>query len=161
MMRRWRASGSSSGRTVARPGTQRYRRPTRTRGSRWVLRTYPARNPSAERPTRAEEAQIQVAFAARAATSPALAEIQRAVLTEINDALTQTLVQAASGNATAERCRLVAQVAVATADGLALHAVSSPGWISASQLTAALELLLDALIPESPQVTADVSTPVE
>jgi hypothetical protein len=125
------------------------------------LRTYPARNPSAERPTRAEEAQIQVAFAARAATSPALAEIQRAVLTEINDALTQTLVQAAAGNATAERCRLVAQVAVATADGLALHAVSSPGWISASQLTAALELLLDALIPESPQVTADVSTPVE
>jgi hypothetical protein len=131
MMRRWRASGSSSGRTVARPGTQRYRRPTRsrtrTRGSRWILRTYPARNPSAERPTRAEEAQIQVAFAARAATSPALAEIQRAVLTEINDALTQTLVQAAAGNATAERCRLVAQVAVATADGLALHAVSSPG----------------------------------
>jgi AcrR family transcriptional regulator len=111
--------------------------------------------------TRAEEARIQVAFAARAATSPALAEIQRAVLTEINDALTKTLALAAAGNATAERCRLVAQVAVGTADGLALHAVSSHGWISASQLTAALELLLDALIPESQPTTAHVSTDVE
>ena len=111
--------------------------------------------------SRAEEAQIQLAFAARAATSPALAEIQRAVLTEINDALTETLVQAAAGHASAERCMLVAQVAVAAADGLALHAVSSHGWISASQLTAALELLLDALIPESQQTTAHVSTQVE
>jgi AcrR family transcriptional regulator len=99
---------------------------------------------------RAEEARIQLAFAARAATSPALADIQQAVLTELNDALTQTLVLAAAGRASAERCRLAAQVAVAAADGLALHAVSSNGWISASRLTAALELLLDALMPEKP-----------
>jgi hypothetical protein len=98
-----------------------------------------------------------VAFAARAATSPALAEIQQAVLAEINDALTRALMLAAAGNATAERCRLVAQVAVAAADGLALHAVSSNGWISARQLTAALELLLDALMPQaSPHVSTDV-----
>ncbi len=106
---------------------------------------------------RAEEARIQVAFAARAATSPALAEIQRAVLTEINDALTQTLILATAGSATAERCRLVAQVAVAAADGLALHAVSSNGWVSANQLRAALELLLDALMPQpSTHVSAHV-----
>lgn len=98
---------------------------------------------------RAAEARIQLAFAARAATSPALARIQQAVLTEINDVLTEALVLAAAGSATAERCRLAAQVAVAAVDGLALHAVSSNDWISASQLTAALELLLDALVPES------------
>lgn len=97
---------------------------------------------------RAVEVRIQLAFASRAATSPALAGIQRAVLTEINDALTEAFVAAAAGNATTEHCRLAAHVAVAAADGLALHAVSSGGWISASQLAAALDLLLDALVPE-------------
>lgn len=98
---------------------------------------------------RAEEARVQIAFAARAATSPALADIQRAVLTEINEALTEALTRAAAGNTTATQCRLAAQVAVAAADGLALHAVSSGGWLSARQLTAALELLLDALMRDA------------
>jgi len=95
---------------------------------------------------RAEEARIQIAFAARAATSPALADIQRTVLTEITEALTEAFAQTAAGNATAAQCRLAAQVAVAAADGLALHAVSSDGWISARQMSVALELLLDALM---------------
>lgn len=98
---------------------------------------------------RTEEARIVVAFAARAATSPALADIQQAILTEINEELTKAFTLAAAGRATAEQCTLAAHVAVAAADGLALHAVSSCGWISARQLTAALELLLDALVPDT------------
>jgi AcrR family transcriptional regulator len=102
---------------------------------------------------RAAEARIQVAFAARAATSPALAEIQRSVLTEINEALTEAFTLAAAGAATAEDCRSAARVAVAAADGLALHAVSAGGWLSARQLTAALDLLLDALVPDTAATT--------
>ncbi len=97
---------------------------------------------------RAAEARIQVAFAARAATSPALAEIQRSVLTEIHEALTEAFAHAAAGTVTAENCRSAARVALAAVDGLALHAVSSGDWISARQLTAALDLMLDALVPD-------------
>jgi AcrR family transcriptional regulator len=102
---------------------------------------------------RAEEARIMVAFAARAATSPALADIQQTILAEINAKLTEVFTSAAAGRATAEQCTLAAHVAVAAADGLALHAVSSGGWISARQLTAALELLLDALLPDTADKT--------
>jgi AcrR family transcriptional regulator len=98
---------------------------------------------------RAAEARIQIAFAARAATSPALAHIQRTVLTEITEALTEAFADAAAGSATAAQCQVAAQVAVAAADGLALHAVSSGGWISAQQLSAALEFLLNVLLPDA------------
>jgi len=54
---------------------------------------------------RAAEARIQVAFAARAATSPALAEIQRSVLTEIREAVAEAFALATAGAATAEGCR--------------------------------------------------------
>jgi AcrR family transcriptional regulator len=97
---------------------------------------------------RAAEARIQVAFAARAATSPALAEIQRGVLTEIHEALTEAFAHAAAGTVKAENCRSAARVALAAVDGLALHAVSSGDWISARKLTAALDLMLDALVPD-------------
>lgn len=97
---------------------------------------------------RAAEARIQVAFAARAATSPALAEIQRSVLAEIHDALTEAFALATAGAATAEDCGSAARVAVAAVDGLALHAVSSGDWMSVRQLVAALELMLDALVPD-------------
>lgn len=97
---------------------------------------------------RTAEARIQVAFAARAATSPALAEIQRSVLTEIHEALTEAFALAAAGTVTTEGCRSAARVALAVVDGLALHAVSSGDWISARQLTAALDLMLDALVPD-------------
>lgn len=98
---------------------------------------------------RAEEARIELAFAARAATSPALAAIQRNVLTEITEALTGAFTRAAAAGATPGRYRTAAHIAVAAADGLALHAVSANGWLPASQLTAALELLLDVLVPGS------------
>jgi hypothetical protein len=86
-----------------------------------------------------------LAFAARAATSPALATIQQTILSEIADALADAFTLAAAGRATAH-CRLSAHVALAAADGLALHAVSSPGLIAVSQQSAALELLLDRLL---------------
>lgn len=97
---------------------------------------------------RAAEARVQVAFAARAATVPALAAIQRSVLSEIIEALTGAFALAAAG-ATPEQCRTAAHLAVAAVDGLALHAVSSDGWMPATQLTAAVELLLDVLLPGS------------
>lgn len=93
---------------------------------------------------RSEEVRIQLAFAARAAHSPALATIQRSVLIEVTDALTEAL---AAGGVTHEHCRAAARVALAAADGLAVHAVSSHGWLAATELTGALELLLDALVP--------------
>jgi AcrR family transcriptional regulator len=103
--------------------------------------------------SRAAEARIQLAFAARAATSAALADIQRTVLTEITEALTKAFTLAAVGSATTEQCEVAAHVAVAAADGLALHAVSSGGWLSAPQLAAALEVLLDALVPDTADKT--------
>jgi AcrR family transcriptional regulator len=96
---------------------------------------------------RRAEAAIEVAFAARAATAPALADIQRAVLAEIHGAIAAAFATAWGAEASAERCRRAAHVAVATADGLALHAVSSNGALSPDELAAALELMLDALLP--------------
>lgn len=95
---------------------------------------------------RTREARMQIAFATRAAVAPALAEIQRTALAELRDALTEAFALAWGGNAPAGRCRHAAQAAVAVADGLALHAISSGGWLSARRLTATLELTLDALV---------------
>ncbi|HEY1237256.1 MAG TPA: TetR/AcrR family transcriptional regulator [Solirubrobacterales bacterium] len=97
---------------------------------------------------RSEEARIMVAFAARAATSPPLAEVQRAVLTEIHQALSEAFALAANGRADAAETRRAAHIAIAAADGLALHAVSAPRLISRPELAATLELLLDRLVPE-------------
>ena len=68
-------------------------------------------------------------------------------LTEVTEALTEAFRRAAAASAPAEQCRLAARVALAAADGLALHAVSSKGWILASQLTAELALVLNVLVP--------------
>jgi AcrR family transcriptional regulator len=96
---------------------------------------------------RAAESRIVLAFAARAATSPALAGVQQAILAEITNALTEAFTLATAGRATADHCRLAARVALAAADGLALHAVSTPDWISASELSTILEFLLGVLLP--------------
>ena len=88
-----------------------------------------------------------VAFAARAATSPALGDIQQTILTEITEELTKAFTIAAAGAATVTQCTLAAQVALAAVDGLALHVVSSGRGPSARELVAALKLVLDALAP--------------
>jgi AcrR family transcriptional regulator len=95
---------------------------------------------------RTREARMQIAFATRAAVAPALAEIQRTALTELREALADAFALAWGHDAPAGRRRLAAQAAIAVADGLALHAISTSGWLSARRLTATLELTLDALV---------------
>jgi AcrR family transcriptional regulator len=96
---------------------------------------------------RSEEARIMVAFSARAATSPELAEVQRGVLGEIHEALSEAFARAANGRADEAETKRTAHIAIAAADGLALHAVSAPRWISRPELAATLELLLNRLLP--------------
>lgn len=95
---------------------------------------------------RAAETRISLAFTARAAIAPELAEIQRSVLSEIIDALTGAFRAATSGTASAATCRRAAHLVLAAVDGLGMHAVSSGGEFSGRHLTATLDLLLDALV---------------
>jgi AcrR family transcriptional regulator len=98
---------------------------------------------------RTQEARIMLAFATRAATSPALAEVQRSVLEEVREALSEAFGRAGNGQLSESEAKTAAHIAIAAADGLALHAVSAPGWISRRQLSAELEFLLDRLVPET------------
>ncbi|HLZ36751.1 MAG TPA: TetR family transcriptional regulator C-terminal domain-containing protein [Mycobacteriales bacterium] len=95
---------------------------------------------------RAVETRIHLAFATRAATTPALADIQRGALDEIHRALTEAFELAWGSRVSRTRCALAAHAALAAADGLALHAVSSGGWLSARRQSATLGLALDALV---------------
>jgi AcrR family transcriptional regulator len=104
---------------------------------------------------RAEEARIMLAFATRATTSPALAEVQRSVLEEIREALSDAFAQAGNGHVSPADAKSAAHIAIAAADGLALHAVSAPGWISRRRLSAELEFLLDRLVPEEAVAVAE------
>ncbi len=101
---------------------------------------------------RREEARLQLAFAARATTSPALADLQRQVLSGVQDALSVAFARARPAD-DEERCRLAAQAALALVDGLALHAISSSGdGGSGSQAQVdALDLFLEALLPRPPR----------
>ena len=95
---------------------------------------------------RRTETRVYLAFAAAAATSPSLAGIQQAVLTELHTELTGAFAVAWGDAATPARCRLAAHAAIALADGLALHAVTTTGWLRSRQLTAAVDLVLEALL---------------
>lgn len=95
---------------------------------------------------RRAESRVHLAFAARAATAPVLAKTQRHALTELHTALTDAFAAAWQDRAARKQCALAAHVAIATADGLALHAVSSAGWLPPRQQTAALDLALEALL---------------
>jgi AcrR family transcriptional regulator len=95
---------------------------------------------------RGVEARVQLAFALRAATAPALAEIQRGVLADIHQALAGAFARAWGEPASPERCRRAARLTLAATDGLALHFVSAAGLISPRQVETTLELLLDTLL---------------
>ena len=95
---------------------------------------------------RAVEARVYLAFSARAATAPRLAEIQQAVLAELHRGLVEAFALAWGESASPTRCRTAAHATIALVDGLALHAVSSDGWLTSRRQTAALDLVLDALI---------------
>ena len=92
---------------------------------------------------RRTEARIQIAFAARAARSPALADLQREVLTDVHQALTTAFALICDDEPDAPRCRLAAHAALALTDGLALHAVSATGWLTEHDMTAALDQFLE------------------
>ena len=95
---------------------------------------------------RTVECRVHLAFAARAATTPDLARTQRAALAELHDAVANALADAWGDRVPRATCALAAHAAIATGDGLALHAVSSGGWLSRRKQKATLELALDALL---------------
>ena len=95
---------------------------------------------------RVAESRVHLAFAARAATMPELARTQRVALAEIHRAVTQVFATVWGDHASRATCTLAAHAAIAAADGLALHAVSSGGWLPRRRQTATLELALDALM---------------
>ena len=92
------------------------------------------------------EVRVHLAFAARAATTPQLAHTQRDALAELHQAVTEAFATAWGDHAPRATCALAAHAAIAAADGLALHAVSSAGWLPRRRQTATLELALDALM---------------
>lgn len=94
---------------------------------------------------RSTEARVYVAFAAGAATSPDLAEIQQSLLEELHTALTAAFTDAWGGAATPARCALAAHTVIALVDGLALHSVTTNSWITDRQLTDAVAMVLDGL----------------
>jgi hypothetical protein len=95
---------------------------------------------------RAVESRIHLAFAAPAATMPQLARTQRTALADLHQAVTQAFATVWGDRASRTTCSLAAHAAIAAADGLALHAVSSRGWLSRRRQTATIELALDALM---------------
>lgn len=84
---------------------------------------------------RTREARVMAAFAARAATSAPLAEIQAKLLAEIRAELVQALGEI-------DPSGLRAVILLAAVDGLALQAISSGGLLKRAQLTAALDELV-------------------
>ena len=95
---------------------------------------------------RIAECRVHLAFAARAATAPDLAATQRAALTELHAAVTETFVAAHGDEVPRARCAVAAQAAIALSDGLALHAVSSDGWLTRRRQLATLDLAVRALV---------------
>lgn len=95
---------------------------------------------------RTTEAKVYLAFAAAAATSSALAAIQRSVLAELHTALTDAFTLAWGDGVPAARRRAAAHAVIALADGLALHAVTTTGWLGHRALTDAADLVIDALL---------------
>jgi len=98
---------------------------------------------------RLAECRVYLAFAARAATAPALAAVQRETLSAIYVELEQALGAAA----TAQNGRpaldtgLEARLLLAVADGLMFDAVSAPGTLTTAELEAGLDAYLDRLLP--------------
>ena len=94
---------------------------------------------------RATEVRVQLAFNARAMTDPELAAVQRAILTELHQALSAVL--AALPGASAAEAATTAHLLVAAADGLALHAVTSDGWLTSAEQQRVLARVVAAMVP--------------
>jgi AcrR family transcriptional regulator len=98
---------------------------------------------------RLAECRVYLAFAARAATAPALAAVQQETLSTILADLQQALSAAttARGRGPALDVALEARLLLAVVDGLMFDAVSAPGTVTPAELEAALDAYLDRLLP--------------
>jgi len=96
-------------------------------------------------PVRGDECAIHLAFAAVAPSRPALQELQSRALGELHDGIAQLVLEA--GAATdGEGALLLARAVTATADGLALHALSTGGTPTPEVLTSTMGTVLDRLL---------------
>jgi hypothetical protein len=77
-------------------------------------------------------------------SDPELAAVQRAILAELHQALADVL--AALPGTTEAEAATAAHVLVATADGLALHAVTTDGWFPAAEQRRALTHTVESLV---------------
>ena len=98
---------------------------------------------------RRHEVRIQLAFAAKAATTPALAAVQRAVLDDLRRSMATAFGAAWAQPADSKQCLLAAAVVLAAVVGLALHAVSADVDAERGQLVAALDLILTVVLDQS------------
>lgn len=92
---------------------------------------------------RKREGRVQLAFAIRAMHQPALAATQRAVLGDLHKALRKALAATGAGNP--QQSVLAAHAALALADGLALHALSTTNWLTPHDVRGAVDLILAIL----------------
>jgi len=99
--------------------------------------------------TRRREARLHLAFTARAATAPRIAELHRETMTELHDALTRAVARATGRAARTKAVTDIAESLLAVTDGLASHAVTAPGWPPAERLEPCLDVVLDALLPRT------------
>lgn len=97
---------------------------------------------------RHDECVIHLAFAAVAPTRPALQQIQTAALGELHAALAELVVASGAQAGGTEEATMLARTLAATADGLALHAVST-GDAAPQTLTASVDVMLDRLLGPS------------
>ena len=101
--------------------------------------------------TRFQEAKVYVAFAARATTSPALAEIQRNTLDHIGTQLAEAFRAAAKrsgARTTAAAARREAELLLAVTDGLTFDAVTRGVQPDAKRLGALLDTYLRRALGE-------------
>lgn len=98
---------------------------------------------------RLAECRVYLAFAARAATTPALAAVQEETLRAIQTELGQALSTAAMtrNDRPGLDTDLEARLLLAVVDGLMFDAVSAPGTLTPAELEAALDAHLDRLLP--------------
>lgn len=102
---------------------------------------------------RRAEATVHLAFAARAATEPNLAQVQAETLDAVRSELAELLVLARkeAGLPTNRRTqRRDATRLLALVDGLTLHAVSAPDQLTPADLTAALDHSLTLALQPRP-----------
>lgn len=100
---------------------------------------------------RATEARVWLAFAARAAVAPRLAEAYAQGLAELRGALEEGLRRARAAGAlrSAAAPDKAALLLSALVDGLAVQAVATPAPVSSDAMLGALDLALDGLFDAS------------